>query len=38
MEFTLDKCAKVTLRCDDDSFNLFNVVLNSEKKLEIEES
>ena len=33
MEFALDKCAKVTLRGDDHSFNLFGVVLNSENKI-----
>ena len=32
MEFDLDKCAKVTLRGDDHSFNLLGVVLNSENK------
>ena len=32
MEFDLEKCAKVTLRGDDHSFNLLAVVLNSENK------
>ena len=30
MQFALDECAKVTLRGDDHSFNLFGAVLNSE--------
>ena len=33
IQIALDKCAKVTLRGDDHSFNLFGEVLNSENKI-----